>query len=787
MPSTIPSPNNKQNGTDGANLTARILFDELSPEPFRHAVDLAQAGLDFFQAVVCLEYSDATRLILLPDQSGSQSTLLANIDWPHWIRSHHPDAGSEIHAPAIRKILKELGSDEISIWPLEWQTGGRVFHLDHLNIILIAVGSVLLDQHDQLTTRRLSAFLNQLVDLVHLHFQFAQQKQTENVLRETEAKYHSIFDNVVEGIYQTSPQGHYLAVNRTLVHIYGYDSAADLISAVNDIKRKLYVHPSRRDEFVELMAKNDTITGFESQIFRKDMSKIWITESSRKVVDLDGNLLYYEGTVQDITAEREAREALRNSEALYHSLVESLPQNIFRKNRSGEFTFANENFARAIGLPIADILNKSDFDFFPEDLARKYQMDDRHILETMIPLEAIEEYRDASGERKYVQVVKHPLKDAQGEVIGIQGIFWDVTEKRRMEETLKFERHLHQALLDSSPDRIFFKDTGCRYLKASRALLKFYGLHSQDQILGKTDYEFLPFAQARELMQEEDEIIRTGKPLANKLEESADPQGKISWVLVTKFPIYSSAGRITGIVGLARDVTPLKEAEYELQRARDAALELARVKSEFLANVSHEIRTPMNAIIGNCDLLRDSALNAEQKELVQTIGQSAETLHSMVNDILDFSKMEAGKLRIEEIPVNIRELIGETAEIFGERCHAKGLELILEMDTRIPAQVLGDPLRLRQILINLINNAIKFTDVGYVVVGVQEASRDGNQIQVILSVEDTGIGIEKEALTQLFQAFTQADGSMARKYGGTGLGLAIIKNLAELIGGHVGG
>ena len=770
---------------EAVNTSAKNLYDDLSAEPFRHAVALAKSGLDFFQSVLYLERDSTRKRILLPDDESEETHFLSRVDWGSEVVWKAGEDGY-LDGGQLEELIAEADGQGGPELPAGFRAVGRIVDLDQLQVSIIAVGAIEADVQDGQTLRLLDAFANQLVDLVHLNYQFAQQKQTESILRETEARYHSIFDNVMEGIYQTTSDGHYLAVNRTLVEIYGYQSADELIRAINNIKQQLYVDPARRDEFVELMSDNETITGFESQIFRKDFSKIWITESARKVTDLEGNLLYYEGTVQDITAEREARQALKNSEALYHSLVESLPQNIFRKNKEGQFTFANENFATAIGLPIDQILDKTDFDFFPKDLARKYQMDDRHILETLTPFEAIEEYRDASGERKFVQVVKNPLHNAQGVVIGIQGIFWDVTEKKRMEETLQFERHLHQALLDSSPDRIFFKDTGCRYLKASRALLKHFGLAAQDQILGKTDYEFLPFEQARELMLEEDNIIRTGKPLSNKLEETRDSNGDSSWVLVTKFPIYSSNGRITGIVGLARDVTPLKAAEYELQRARDAALELARAKSEFLANVSHEIRTPMNAIIGNCDLLRESVLNAEQKELVQTIGQSAETLHSMVNDILDFSKMEAGKLKVEEIPMNLRDLIGETAEIFGEKSHAKGLELILEIDPLAPSVVSGDPLRIRQILINLINNAIKFTENGHVAVGLKVLRRYGNHAQVTLSVDDTGIGIDQEALTQLFQAFTQADGSMARRYGGTGLGLAIIKNLAELMGGKVG-
>lgn len=772
-------------GNHAAQESAKFLFNELTTEPFRNVMALASTGFEAFQSVIQLKIDAKFRILNLSDDSHDRPNLFLNLNWSAEAGWRHGLDG-KIDMTRFRDALIDANGNDLDVLGDIWEAGGISMNIDFLEVTILAVGGCRNAGGARKPCGVLQSFLQQIADLLHLHFQHFQQKQTEIVLRETEEKYHSIFDNVIEGIYQTTPDGHYLAVNKTLVEIYGYDDADELMHDINDIQHQIYVDPMRRAEFVKLMSEQETITGFESKVYRKDLSVIWITESARRVMDHNGNLKYYEGTVQDITAKREARTALENSEALYHSLVESLPQNIFRKDSNGIFTFGNENFAKAIGVEIEYILGKSDFDFFPEDLARKYQMDDRQILETLIPFEAIEEYRDASGERKFVQVVKNPLRDAQGNVIGIQGIFWDVTEKKKMEETLQFERHLHQALLDSSPDRIFFKDTGCRYLKVSRALLNYFHLTSHDQIRGKTDFDFFPIDKARELMAEEDQIIRTGKPLANKLEETVHDDASSTWGMVTKFPIYSTNGKVTGIVGLVNDVTPLKEAEYELQRARDAALELARVKSEFLANVSHEIRTPMNAIIGNSDLLKDSDLNPEQNELVQTIGQSAETLHAMVDDILDFSKMEAGKLKIEKIPADLRRIIGETSEIFGEKAHSKGLELILDIESDIPSILEGDPLRIRQILINLINNAIKFTEKGEIVVSLKQISRENEEVVVRMSVADTGIGIKTEVLNQLFQAFTQADGSMARRYGGTGLGLAIIKNLAELMGGDVG-
>src|SRR5664279_3162301 len=211
-------------------------------------------------------------------------------------------------------------------------------------------------------------------------------------LLEAEERYHSVFDHLVEGIFQTTPAGRYLMANAALARIYGYSSPEELIQGLTDIKGRLYVEEGRRDEFVRLMQEHDTITRFESPIYRKDGSMIWISENCRAIRDLRGRLLYYEGTVEDTTKRRQAEENLRNSEALYHSLVESLPQNILRKDLQGRFTFANQQFCKILNRSLADIVGKTDFDFFPRELAEKYQRDDQRVMQTGKPYETVEEH-----------------------------------------------------------------------------------------------------------------------------------------------------------------------------------------------------------------------------------------------------------------------------------------------------------------------------------------------------------------------------------------------------------
>jgi len=259
----------------------------------------------------------------------------------------------------------------------------------------------------------------------------------EMALLDAEARYREVFDHLTEGIFRTTPEGRYLMANKALARIYGYSSPEELMRSITDIGSTLYVQPGRREEFMRLMEQHDVLTNFESPVFRRDGRIIWISENCRAVRDASGKLLYYEGTVRDITERRAAEERLRNSEALYHSLVETLPQNIFRKDIQGRFTFANQQFCRTLGRPLEAILGKTDFDFYPPELASKYQRDDARVIATGQTLNLVEEHRLPDGRTLYVQVVKTPLRGAHNQIIGLQGIFWDITEQRLAEQRIR--------------------------------------------------------------------------------------------------------------------------------------------------------------------------------------------------------------------------------------------------------------------------------------------------------------------------------------------------------------
>lgn len=380
-------------------------------------------------------------------------------------------------------------------------------------------------------------------------------------------------------------------------------------------------------------------------------------EVERLVVQRTQELRHANTQLEQEVAERvHAEKVLEDSQALYSSLVENLPVQVLRKDMEGKFTFANRSFCRLLGKKHEEILGKTDFDFYPAELAQKYRGDDARVAQTGELFEDVEEY-EKSGEPRYVHVMKSAVRDADGKIVGTQAVFWDVTARK--------------------------------------------------------------------------------------------------W------------------------------AETHLARAKEAAEAANRAKSAFLANTSHEIRTPLNAILGMTELVLDTPLAAEQREYLTVVRESGEALLSLVSDVLDFSKIEAGKLELDCAAFDLHESLGDTLKSLAMRAHRKGLELGCCIRRGVPDVVVGDATRLRQIIVNLVGNAIKFTDRGEVVVDVECQSQAERDAVLRFSVSDTGIGIPADQREAIFGAFVQVDSTTTRKFGGTGLGLAISSRLVELMEGRM--
>ena len=361
----------------------------------------------------------------------------------------------------------------------------------------------------------------------------------------------------------------------------------------------------------------------------------------------------------------------------------------------------------------------------------------------------------------------------------------EVNERMRAEETLSDERKILRALIDNVPDFMYVKDTDCRFLVANLAVARQMGGTTPEELLGKNDFDFYPRELASVFYEDEQRVIRSGQAEVNREETGVDSHGSVSQVMTTQVPLRDKNGRVTGLVGIGRDITHLKKVQGEMQKAREAAEAASQAKSEFLANMSHEIRTPLNGVMGMTDLALGTDLTAEQREYLETVKMSGDSLLTVINDILDFSKIEAGKIDLEALDFNLRDSLESTLKALAVRADEKGLELLCEVAPEVPEVVRGDSSRLRQIVVNLVGNAIKFTDSGEIAVKVQAEAREGPDCVCHFTVADTGVGIPENKRELIFKPFSQADTSTTRKYGGTGLGLTISTRLAEMMGGKI--
>jgi len=386
---------------------------------------------------------------------------------------------------------------------------------------------------------------------------------------------------------------------------------------------------------------------------------------------------------------------------------------------------------------------------------------------------------------RMIHMRSEPLR-LRGRAVGRIWNFVDVSRRARAEEALDRERLLLHTLVECLPDYIYAKDTGSRFLLVNTAGARMIGNQIPANMLGKTDRDFYPEELAARYMADERRLFESGQPLINREEPCVDfDTGAEKWLLTSKVPFRDGSGKVQGLVGLGRDVTASKVAAGQLRVAKEEAEAATRSKSEFLANMSHEIRTPMNGVLGMLELVLDTDLTQEQRECIETARASADLLLTVIDDILDFSKIEAGRIELDPIEFNLRDSLDDTTRGIAVRAHEKGLELVCEVSPDVPEIILADSGRLRQVVLNLAGNAIKFTERGEVTIQASVEETDGRHVVLHFVVADTGIGVPVGKQGSIFAAFTQADASTTRRYGGTGLGLSICSRLVALMGGRI--
>ncbi|GHT81796.1 hypothetical protein AGMMS49960_05230 [Betaproteobacteria bacterium] len=477
-----------------------------------------------------------------------------------------------------------------------------------------------------------------------------------------------------------------------------------------------------------------------------------------------------------------------HSRQMMVEIADSLPCAVFRYEKSstgeGQFTFVSNNVVRILGLPGETIQRDPDARWhyvLPEDRDSARELlsdkgDDNVILERInLPDKGLR-WVEARATHTVLENGDHCWN----------GYWLDVTEEQVAKQELANQLLLQETLFDILPNPVFVKDAQNHYLKCNLAYEHFFGI-SRNDLIGLSSLD-VPFPQALRQWRHASDAQLLAAP-DNSIRQEFDvtnATGETRHLLYLASSFRLADGSLGGIVGTEVDISSLIEAQASLVKAKEVAEDAMRTKADFLANMSHEIRTPLNAILGMAYLVQKSQLNLTQKDQLNKIRQSGQHLLGIINDILDFSKIEAGKLMVEHIEFDLERVLENVGTLLAEKVAAKGLELVINIARDVPLNLVGDPLRIGQILINYANNAEKFTERGEINILVGLREDDGENVVLYFAVSDTGIGLTEEQKGRLFQGFTQADTSTTRKYGGTGLGLAISKRLAELMGGEVG-
>jgi len=484
-----------------------------------------------------------------------------------------------------------------------------------------------------------------------------------------------------------------------------------------------------------------------------------------------------------------AEKEIRNSEQRFVNFLEAVPAGIYILTAEGKPYYANEEAKKILGSGI--IPNASS-----KNLGEIYNA---YIqgTDTRYPTGLIPIIRALNGERSTISdieiwkpdaitplfVTGAPIYDGEGNIQYAMAAFVNISEQKQTQQQLADSEERFRQIIENASDIIYRTDDQGKFTYVNPTGLAMLGYTDSDVI----GMHFTMFVKEAERDNVASNYYRQmiAKTKSSYLEFSAVKKNGEGIVLGQSVELLFEKNSVSGFLAVARDISEKNRYEQELKEAKETAESATIAKSQFLATMSHEIRTPMNGVIGMTDLLLQTTLNDEQKEYTEIIRSSGETLLTLINDILDFSKIESGKLDMEKRPIEVQSLIEETFDLIAHRAVEKQLDIIYSIDPSVPPYIIGDPVRLRQILLNLINNAVKFTEHGEVMVSVKEIAKEGTMSVLQFSVRDTGIGIPDDKLNKLFQAFSQVDASTTRKFGGTGLGLVITKRLVELMHGEV--
>jgi PAS domain S-box-containing protein len=607
-----------------------------------------------------------------------------------------------------------------------------------------------------------------------------ERKRAEETIPQDEEKYRSLLANIPAIVWTADAQGVpiFISTNRESMTGYSHEELC------NSLLWQEIVHPEDVQKVVAAYAAfvaGGAHFDVESRFRRKDGQWMWLHSRAITTYVKDGRRLV-DGIHSDITERKQAEEAIRESEEKYRSLVSNIPDVAWTVDAHQHITFISPNIERMTGYTMDEVyaqggrlyldsVHPDDFQKVREGIEALFASDQPFDIECRL--------RHKNG--KWIWAHDRALKTYEKDGIRCaDGLLSDISERKRAE----MENSRLALVVNSSDDAILSLTREGLIDTWNAGAERMYG-YTTEEIKEKHVSILIPWDR-RPVLAAHEEILLRGEAVVHYDGENQRKDGTKLQVSLTLSPIKDAAGVVTGVSVTTRDITERKQAEEETRRAKEAAEAANRAKSQFLANMSHEIRTPMNGVIGMAGLLLDTELTPEQRQYAEIIRDCGEALLAVIIDILDFSKIEARKLTLETNDFDLHTVLESAAAVLAIKAFEKGLELICEMESGTPRLLRGDPGRVRQVLVNLLGNAVKFTPQGEVAIRVGIEAEEERMATLRFTVSDTGIGFRQDRAAALFEPFVQEDGSSTRRYGGTGLGLAISKQLVEMMGGRIG-
>ncbi len=625
--------------------------------------------------------------------------------------------------------------------------------------------------------------------------------QAMAALEKSEARYRDRFDHSPVGVYRSTLSGRFLELNPSMARMMGYDSPQEALGDVTNLSRQLYVDPDRRREFINLLRDEGVVRHFEFEGKKKNGEIIWIHENARLSPCDCAEKFVIDGFAQDITARKQAEKAVLNNDALLRSIMCNVPGALYQFTRTApleyEIPFVSHGAGKLLEWPDEFLRDTSVLfqNVFPEDRDRLF-VSIEQSAESMKPWKEDFRIYTRTGATKWIRGTSNPQAMSDGSISWF-GFMLDITEQKLIEEALRESQEHLQAIFRVAP-------TGIGVVK-NRILARVN--QRVCEMTGYTEGELLG-QSARMLYPAQEDFDFVGREKYRQIKEKGTGEVETRWrrkdgtvidVLMASTPLDPEDLGV-GVTFTATDITErnsiqaeLRIANRDLLEATTRATELAaqsqaanKAKSEFLANMSHEIRTPLNGVLGMLQLMETTSLDEEQRTFVSTAINSSTRLTRLLSDILDISRIESGKLVIYETQFQIGALKDSVFELFAPIARQKNLGLKFLLDKNVPDQLIGDEMRLRQILFNLVGNAIKFTEHGRVTVEISALPSTSPKVcRLLLCVADTGTGIPDDRLKDIFEPFVQVDGSYVRQHQGAGLGLSIVRRLTLLLEGNL--